>query len=134
MNNKLAFLLILLTFGLNSCDNLTPKESFDKVVYDEYHYKYEGIIIDKYIDKQNHATPIIIIRNEIFGDYKKDFIFQSSDFFDFFKVGDTISKKRKSLLINIKRKDLDTLMKLDFGKFKRNEKYYSENKYINELE
>ncbi|PKQ46752.1 hypothetical protein [Confluentibacter flavum] len=133
MNNKIAFLLFVLTFGLNSCDNLTQKEFFDKIVYDEYHSNYEGLVTEKYIDKQNHAIPIIIIRNQIFGDNKKDFVFQSSELFDFIKVGDTITKKRESLLINIKRKNLDTLIKLDFDNIKGKEKYYSENKFITEI-
>ncbi len=123
-------MFFVLGFGLNSCDNLTQKEFFDKIVYDEYYSKYDGLVVKKYIDKQNHARPIIIIRNQIFGDDKKDFVFQSSELFDFIKVGDTISKSRESLLLNIKRRNLDTIIKLDFGNIKGKEKYYSENEYL----
>ena len=122
--------MLLLAIGLNSCDNLTQKEFFDKIVYDEYHSNYDGIVTEKYIDKQNHARPIIVIRHHIFGDKRKDFVFQSSKIFDFIRVGDTITKKNKSLLINLKRKNFDTIIKLDFETIKGKEKYYSENKYL----
>ncbi|MCL5130564.1 hypothetical protein [Algibacter sp. L4_22] len=125
-------LLFILAVGLNSCDNLTQKEFFDKIVYDEYHSNYEGIVTEKYIDKKNHARPIIIIRHKIFGDNKKDFVFQSSGLFDFIKIGDTLTKKTESLKINLKRKNLDTIIMLDFDNIK--EKYYSENKYVTEIE
>ncbi|WP_308993993.1 hypothetical protein QLS71_015295 [Mariniflexile litorale] len=132
MTNRLFILLFLLTVGLYSCDNLTQKEFFDKIVYDEYHSNYEGIVTEKYIDKQNHARPIIIIRHEIFGDNKKDFLFQNPELFDYIQIGDTITKKNESLKMNLKRKNLDTIIKLDFDNVKGKEKYYSENKYIME--
>jgi len=132
LTNRYLILFFLLSIGLNSCDNLTQKEFFDKIVYDEYHSNYEGIVTDKYIDKQNHARPIIIIQHQIFGDTKKDFVFQSSELFDFIKIGDTITKKNGSLKFNLKRKNLDTIIKLDFDNVKKKEKYYSENKYIME--
>lgn len=132
MINRHFILLFLLTVGLNSCDNLTQKEFFDKIVYDEYHSNYQGIVVEKYIDKQNHARPIIIIRHQKFGDNKKDFVFQSSELFDFIKIGDTMTKKTESLKINLKRKNLDTVIKLNFNNIKGKEKYYSENKYITE--
>ena len=98
-------LLFFLTVGLSSCDNLTQKEFFDKMVYKEYKSNYNGIVTEKYIDKHNHARPIIIIRHQIFGDKKKDFVFQSSKLFDFIKIGDTITKEIESLSINLKRKN-----------------------------
>lgn len=134
MTNRLFILLFFLTVGLYSCDNLTQKEFFDKIVYDEYHSNYEGIVTEKYIDKQNHAKPIIIIRHKIFGNNKKDFVFQSSRLFDFIKIGDTLTKKTESLKINLKRKNLDTIIKLDFDNIKGKDKYYSENQYITQIE
>ena len=134
MTNRPFILLFLLTIGLYSCDNLTQKEFFDKIVYDEYHSNYEGIVTEKYIDKLNHARPIIIIRHKIFGDNKKDFVFHSSGLFDFIKIGDTLTKKTESLKINLKRKNLDTIIRLNFDNIKGKEKYYSENKYITEIE
>ncbi len=100
------------------------------MVYKEYHSNYEGIVTEKYIDKYTHENPMIIIRNQIFGDKKKDFVFQSSILFDFIKIGDTITKENECLLINLKRKNLDTMIKLDFDNLKGKEKYYSENKYL----
>ncbi|ASV30727.1 hypothetical protein CJ263_11145 [Maribacter cobaltidurans] len=100
------------------------------MVHDEYHSKYDGLVIKKYIDKQNRGRPIIIIRNEIFGNNKKDFVFQSNGIFDFIQVGDSISKAKESLILRIKRTNMDTVIKLDFGKIKGSEKYASENQYL----
>ncbi len=132
LTNRYIILLFFLTVGLSSCDNLTQKEFFDKMVYKEYQSNYDGIVTEKYIDKHNHARPIIIIRHQIFGDKKKDFVFQSSKLFDFIKIGDTITKEIESLSINLKRKNLDTIIKLDFDNIKGKGKYYSENKYLTE--
>lgn len=131
MNKNHIILLLILTFGLKSCDNLTQKEFFDKIVFDEYHSNYNGIITAKYIDKNNRGRPMIVIEEKIFGKKYKDLVFQSSDFFDFMKVGDTITKKNKSLLVNLKRKNLDTIIKLDFGDWKGH-KFYFENQYLSQ--
>ncbi|WP_158657130.1 hypothetical protein [Maribacter cobaltidurans] len=130
MNIKIIALFSIIFFGLISCDTSTQKEFFDKMVHDEYHSKYDGLVIKKYIDKQNRGRPIIIIRNEIFGNNKKDFVFQSNGIFDFIQVGDSISKAKESLILRIKRTNMDTVIKLDFGKIKGSEKYASENQYL----
>lgn len=130
MRIKFISLITIIISGLISCENSNQKEFFDKIVYDEYYSKYQGLVIKKYIDKQNRGRPIIVVRNENFGNEKKDFVFQSTRIFDFIEVGDTISKNRESLFVTIKRTDLDTVIKLDFGNIKGKEKYYSENEYL----
>src|SRR5690606_10954462 len=97
MSNRYIILSFFQSLGLNACDNRTQKKFFDKIVYDTYHSNYEGIITHKYIDKYNHARPVVVIEEQIFGKKQMDFMFESSDLFDFFKVGDTIIKKNKSL-------------------------------------
>ena len=111
---------------------MSQKEFFDKMVYDAYYSNYEGIVTDKYIDRQDHSRSIIIIRHPIFGDIKRDFSFQSDQIFNFIKIGDSITKKNESLLIKLKRSHLDTIIKLDFGNLKGVKKYYAKNSYVNE--
>jgi len=122
-----SFIILLGTFG---CDSTTDKEYFDKIVYDDFHTKYDGIVVDKYISKYDHGRHVIELKNEIFGVDKIDFSFQSLELFNQIKIGDTILKERKSISLKIKRKNLDTIVDLDFGKLKGSNKYYYENPYL----
>jgi hypothetical protein len=133
MKSKVSIAIIFI-FAMTACDNMTQKEFFDKVVNDEYHAKYSGIVIDKYIDEGNHLRRIVELKHDIFGIDKRDFTFQSLDFFDFIKVGDTLIKDSKSVKVEIKRMDLDTIIYLDFGNLKGHEIYKRENPYLVEKE
>ncbi len=126
---KLLFLIVFI-FLFIACDDRTQKEKFDKYVYDEYYSKYSGIVTDKYIDGNDHNRHIIEIKNEIFGTNKKDLTFQSVQLFNFIQVGDTLLKDNKSIKLQIKRTDLDTLIPLDFGNVKGKGLYYWENEFV----
>jgi hypothetical protein len=129
MNQRITILLILI-FGILACDILSEKEYFDKIVYDSYHTKYDGILIEKFIDKNHGSRPIFVLQNEFSDNHRVDFVFQSKKLYDFLKIGDTVFKNRKSISINIKRKGLDTLVNLDFRNLKNHEIYSRENKYL----
>ena len=126
---KLLFFIVFI-FLFIACDNRTQKEKFDKYVYDEYYSKYSGIVMDKYIDGNDHNRHIIKIKNEIFGTNKKDLTFQSLQLFNFIQVGDTLLKDNKSIKLQIKRTDLDRVIPLDFGNVKGRGLYYWENQYV----
>ncbi len=125
---------IIFIFAMTACDNITQKEFFDKVVYDEYHARYSGIVVDKYIDEGNHLRRIVELKHNVFGINKKDFTFQSLEFFDFIKVGDTLIKDSKTVKLGIKRMDLDTIISLDFGNLKGHDIYNRENPFLVEEE
>ncbi|MEK6155681.1 hypothetical protein WIW50_20645 [Flavobacteriaceae bacterium 3-367] len=129
MDVKLFFPIIFF-FIIIACDNRTQKEKFDKHVYDEYHSKYNGIVIAKYIDNNDHNRHIIKIEHEVFGINRKDLTFQSLQLFDFIQVGDTLLKDNQSIKLNIKRMNLDTVIPLDFGNVKGKNLYYWENQYV----
>lgn len=128
--NLRAFFSVIILFGAIACDTMSQKEYFDKIVYDDFHAKYDGIVVDKYIAKDEQNRCIIELENEIFGIDKIDFSFQSLDLFDQIKVGDIIIKERKSIKLKIKRKNSDTIMSLDFRNVKGSNKYYYENPYL----
>lgn len=115
---------------LIGCDTRSQKEKFDKLVHDEYHSKYGGVVVTKYIDDNDHNRRIIEITHKTFGIRKKDLTFQSLELFDFIKVGDTLEKDIKSIKLRIRRMHLDTLIPLDFGNVKGNKLYYWENQYV----
>jgi len=130
--NLKYLLLIFFIFVLTARENTTQKDFFDKVVYSEYHAKYSGVIINKYIDEGNHLRRIIELKHNVFGVNKRDFTFQSLEFFDLLKVGDTLDKDSKSVKVEIKRMELDTVIYLDFGNLKDHEIYRRENSYLAE--
>ncbi|MFX0558692.1 hypothetical protein ACOCEA_17980 [Maribacter sp. CXY002] len=130
MNQK-SYLIILLFLGFYSCEHFSQKDYFDNIVYKAYNTRYDGLVVEKYIDAKDHNRNILIIENNLFEKNKTDFTFQSLRLFDFIKIGDTIFKERKSITLNIKRVGLDTLINLDFGNIKGHEEYYWENPYLN---
>jgi hypothetical protein len=130
---NLRFLIsVLLLFGILGCDSMTTKEQLDKIVYDVYHTEYDGIVVNKYIDEHQHYERIIKLKHEIFGINKIYFRSHSNLIFNQIKIGDTILKERKSLFLQIKRKDFEKIIKLDFDSFKRYEKIYRENQYLSQ--
>ena len=121
-------LTILVFLGLFSCERFSQKEYYDKIVHDAYNRKYDGFVIEKYIAK-SRARPTIVLET-MFGKDKIDFVFQNDEIFEFIQLGDTLLKERKTLSIEIKRKDFDTIINLDFKKIKGYEIYSKTNPYI----
>ena len=75
--------------------------------------EYNGIINRKFEDKENHALPTLIIKEEnqpkIFGSFR-----DISGLYEYTQVGDSIIKEKGSLKVMIIRDDIDTIFKLDF--------------------
>ncbi|MEM9078707.1 MAG: hypothetical protein AAGC43_16825 [Bacteroidota bacterium] len=129
MDLKLFFLIVFL-FPSLACDNSTPKESFDKRVYDEYHSKYGGIVVARYVDTTNHNYRVLKIRQELFGIKKKYFDNHSERLFNFIQVGDSLFKDMESTKLRIKRRDLDTVIPLDFERVNEWYLHYWDNEYV----
>ena len=76
--------------------------------------EYNGIINKKFEDKENHALPTFIIKEEnerkIFGSFR-----DNSGLYEYSQVGDSIIKEKGSLEVKIIRDDEDTIFKLDFN-------------------
>jgi len=74
---------------------------------------YNGIINRKFEDKENHALPTLIIKEEnqrkIFGSFR-----DISGLYEYSQVGDSIIKEKGSLKVKIIRDDKETIFKLDF--------------------
>lgn len=129
MNHKILLIFFSL-FGFYSCERFSQKEYFDRIVYDAFHMRYDGVVVNKYFDKNNHNSRILVIENKIFGIESTDFTLLNPDVFDFIKIGDTLFKARKSLELNINRKGLDTIINIHFKNIKGYQEYYLENPYL----
>ena len=111
--------LIFLIFFLKP---LSQRDFYDQVVNSVLQEEYIGSVIDKYIDKNEHNFKKLVIDQN--GQHKTILLnFESIQLFDFIKVGDTLVKKKNLLQLEIKRKNLDTIIPLKFENVKGHEKY-----------
>ncbi|MEX2409798.1 MAG: hypothetical protein WD607_00260 [Candidatus Paceibacterota bacterium] len=93
---------------------LIDSQLTDKEILDLYENKeYSGIIINKYIDLEEHMNKKIIIKGE-YVDRTILFNNESSGVFDFLQIGDSIIKKSESLEIQVFRDSRDTTLKMKF--------------------
>ncbi len=75
--------------------------------------EYNGIIIDKYIDENQHNFKKIIINEEF---KKRTILFniEIGGIYEYFEIGDSIIKQSGSLQVRIIRQDLDTTLLMKF--------------------
>jgi len=64
--------------------------------------KFEGLVIDKFMDKKNHNHATLRLRNS-FGEQSVILTRDKSDIFEFVQVGDSVSKEYGDLNVRIKR-------------------------------
>ena len=90
-----------------------PKIDCHSLIQIEKLTNYSGVITEKYVDQDQHmyekvnldkkpGTDIILLDGE------------TSGFFDYLKVGDTISKESNSLQVKVWRNYKETIYNLDF--------------------
>ena len=81
--------------------------------------EFKGLVIKKFIDKYQHNRRTIIIREN----NDKDTLimdFVMCNVFEFIEEGDSLSKNKGSLDLNLKRKDLDTIIHMEIYNRKEN--------------
>jgi uncharacterized membrane protein len=77
---------------------------------------WDGIIVDKYIDKENHNAKMLIIDNGEVGLSKTSILtIDSSGLFDTIEVGDSIAKYSGELSVRLTGLRLDTVIILDYS-------------------
>lgn len=74
--------------------NATSKSRFDTMLNDLLSKEYSGVVTAKYIDKENHNDPSIILS----GHHKLSFYGQ---YWDKIQVGDSLVKKKGSGILEI---------------------------------
>ena len=79
-------------------------------------YKYDYLVINKYLDSNEHSYPTLILQDGK-GDrfQNQDLIDDNSGLFQFLSVGDSIQKRKGDSVVNVIRNKLDTTIKVNFG-------------------
>ena len=77
---------------------------------------WDGIIVDKYIDKKNHNAKMLIIDNGEVGLFKTSILtIDSSGLFDTVEVGDSIAKYSGELSVRLRSLRVDTIIVLNYS-------------------
>jgi len=87
-----------------------------------YNDSFSGIVSKKFIDWDNHGYKKIVLVNqsktrEVRLDYEWIGLFK------FIEVGDSISKEKNNLDMRLRRKELDTIIRLNFSGIKNSWDY-----------
>ena len=102
--------VIGLAFFIGTAD---PKVDCESLIQNEKSDEYRGVIIEKYIDQNQHMYEKVILDKSPGTDVIL-LDWETSGFFDFLKIGDSISKNPNSLQVNVWRNDKDTIYNLKF--------------------
>ncbi|MEX0996973.1 MAG: hypothetical protein WDZ45_07985 [Flavobacteriaceae bacterium] len=114
MNKKIIYLFVILSIAIGSIIiylftkkviEITSGNPADYYIKDEY----SGIVINKFIDKEQHDYRTVVIKQED-NEHTVIFSFVMGGLYEFIEKGDTLSKKSGTLDLQLKRKDLDTLI------------------------
>ena len=85
-------------------------------IYNQFkNEKFNSRISNKYIDKLQHNSRVIIIENlDKSIDTIMSFDWDTSDFYDFAVIGDSIVKYKGDSIIYLFRNEIDTSFMIDF--------------------
>ncbi len=92
----------------------TPEEDINMAVNAYKIEEYEGLIVDKFIDRKEHNFKKVII-NENNQQRVILFDIEISGLYDFLEIGDSIIKNKGELRVRVIRNELDTILKMKFA-------------------
>ncbi len=89
-------------------NKLIPNKKASEFYRDD---NYSGLVAAKYIDSFQHNYRTIVIET---GNKRQKFLFdhENGGFFEFVQVGDSLFKKKDTLDVRLKRKNLDTVIRM----------------------
>ena len=93
--------------------NTNPKIECQSLIENEKSDQYSGIVTDKYIDQDQHMYEKVVLNTDL-GTEVVLTDWETSGFYDFLKIGDSISKNPNSLEVKIWRNNRDTIYNLKF--------------------
>lgn len=96
---------------------------FKRIALIYYDESYEGIVSKKYIDSTQHNFKKVILTNRLNQEEELRLDYEWPRLYYFIQVGDSISKKKKSLDMRLRRAELDTMIRLNFSNIKNSEDY-----------
>ena len=104
----LAFIIFIVNKNLP-----TPKEVNKKAFESIKLNKFEGLVMDKFLDKKNHNHATIKIKNS-FVEQNIILTRDKSDLFSFIQLGDSVLKEYGEFEVMIKRDGKLHVIKLDY--------------------
>lgn len=89
-------------------NKLIPNKKASEFYRDD---NYSGIVSAKYIDSLRHNYRTIVVEG---GNKTQKILFdhENGGFFEFVQIGDSLFKKRDTLDVRLKRKKLDTVIRM----------------------
>ena len=124
-NKGIKFTYFLLVFSIPILTILFAYSAFTQMSefmnrseceYREYfkNREWNGKIVDKYLDKENHAYQTISIENENGGFKIQDGILSEFNNYELIEIGDSISKTKGKLTAELYKLNRKTELKTDF--------------------
>lgn len=104
----LAFIIFMVNRNLPTPDEIN-KMAFDSIKLT----KFEGLVVDKFMDKKNHNHATLKLRNSL-GEQNIILTRDKSKIFNFVQVGDSISKEYGDINVFIRRDGKLYEIKLDY--------------------
>ena len=111
-----AIPIITILFIFSAYSEMSQYINRDECEYQEYfrNRQWNGKIVDKYLDNENHAYKTISIENDN-GIYKiQDGILSELNNYELLEIGDSISKIKGELIAHLYKLDGETELKSDF--------------------
>ncbi|HET7118311.1 MAG TPA: hypothetical protein VFI29_17570 [Hanamia sp.] len=112
--SRVALLILFIVFVALTIkeDNAAVCNSYKDLKNDTYDY----LVINKYIDSNEHSYRTLILQNKGGYHFKyTDLDFDKSNLFNFLSVGDSIKKEKGSAIVSVINRKVDTTFKVDYG-------------------
>lgn len=95
---------------------------FISVAHAYYNDNFSGKVSKKYIDWDNHGyKKIVLVNQNETREVRLDYEWMG--LFKFIEVGDSVSKEKNNLDMRLRRKELDTMIRLNFSNIKNSWDY-----------
>ncbi|MGW9685079.1 hypothetical protein [Flagellimonas sp. 2504JD1-5] len=90
---------------------------FIKVANTYYNDCFSGVVSKKFIDWEQHGfRKVVLVNQSETREIRLDY--EWSGLFKFIKVGDSVTKEKKTLDMRLRRRELDTMIRLNFSSIK----------------
>ena len=132
--NKPTIFLFLILLGIITTirffikNTESQEDFFNELVESTFKESYDGIIKQKYYQKEGGRDIIVLHKNGI--ETKLEYPYEKPNFYKFLKIGDTLIKKKDTNSIIIKRLELDTIIHFKFDNVKGSQLYSENNKFL----
>lgn len=106
-----SIVLIIFAQLFFSCSS--AQERYDNVVKSYRQEKFSGVIVDKFIDKEEHMSKKVIVRDK-YGEKVVLFNLEAGGLYDYLIVGDSVIKNDGEIKLRVIRNDIDTIIEMKF--------------------